>query len=198
MKILIGTTNKDKFRQFKKAFDIHEKDFEVVSLAELGITDDVEEDGETLSENSRKKAQYFGKKSGLMTLADDTGLFVDALDGKPGIHAKRWHEGTYRDRNLKLLEELKDVSKEKRTARYIGVVSVYDPKNDIFWEFEKKTEGLICEEFFDEDGFGYDPIFWENTFGKRFSELTEGENLSISHRGMGVKELVDFLRIYVD
>lgn len=198
MKILIGTTNKNKFKQFLKAFEIHGKGHKLVSLSDLGLKDDVEEDGKTLLENARKKARHFGEKSGLMTLSDDLGLFVDALGGKPGVHSKRWHPGSEIDRNKKLLEELEGVSEENRTAKYTGALSFYDPVFKFSWEYEKAVDGRICENYTGDDGFGYDPIFLENSSQKRFSELSEDENLAISHRGLGVKELLNFLKIYVD
>src|SRR4030042_3267476 len=109
MKILIGTNNENKFNQFKRAFNSINPDIELCSLKELGITDDVEEDSDNLLENAKKKAKYYGEKSGMLTLSDDLGFFVDALNGEPGIHAKRWCFGTDRDRYIMILERMKDV-----------------------------------------------------------------------------------------
>jgi XTP/dITP diphosphohydrolase len=194
MKILIATTNKNKLDQFREIFKIHEADFELVSLSDVDIFDDVEEDAETLMENAKKKAEYFGKKSGLVSLSDDTGLFVDALSGAPGLHSKRWHQGTDLDRCLKLQEKLKHIPEKERTCRYIGALAVYDPKTNKFFEFENKAEGYITDDFRGDAHFGYDKIFHSVHFGKNYAELSESEKAQISHRGLGVKKYLDSIK----
>lgn len=194
MKILIGTNNKHKLEQFKRIFRSLDVDIQLFSLEESGITDDVVENGSNLLDNARKKAEYYGEKSGMPTLADDTGLFIDFLDGAPGIHAKRWHPGTDMDRCEKILEILKEVPKEKRTARYIGALVLYDPQEKNFWEYEGKDEGIISEGFKGDDPFGYNMIFRNNVFGKNYSELTHEEKDSISHRSLGARELIKYLK----
>lgn len=106
MKILIGTNNENKLKQYERLFDDLVIGVEVFSLKDLSITDDVAEDADNLLDNAKAKAKFYAEKSGLMAVADDVGLYVDALNGEPGIHAKRWHEGTEADRNNKLLELL--------------------------------------------------------------------------------------------
>jgi len=190
MKIFIGSNNKNKLRQFRRMFEKFMSEAEVASLEELGIIDDIEEDGETLVENAEKKAKYFGNKSGMITLADDTGLFVDVLDGEPGINAKRWHEGTERDRNLKLIERLKNIPENERICRYVGVLAVYNPKKKKIWTYEGITEGWISDEFKGTSGFGYDQIFKTKAYsGRHYAELDYKEKDLISHRGMGIREL---------
>lgn len=193
MKILIGTNNENKLKQFRRIFCNLGSDVELVSLKEIGITDDVEEDADNLLDNAKKKAQFYGEKSGILTLADDTGLFVDALNGEPGIHAKRWHIGTEKDRYLKILERMKFIPKEKRNCRYSGVVAVYNPELDKFWTFESNLEGIIADEPMEANGFGYDPIFISTEFNKYYSQMTDGEKDLISHRGLGVKEWLRYL-----
>lgn len=166
-------------------------ELEIVSLADLGIGLDVQEDGDTLLDNAKKKAMEYGKISGMLTIADDTGLFVDALGGEPGMHAKRWAKGSGYDRCVKILERLKDVPRERRTARYEAVVACYDPKQDKFYTSKTIVEGLIVDEIKGENGFGYDPIFFVNQFGKRFAELTVDEIDSISHRTVGAKNVIN-------
>jgi XTP/dITP diphosphohydrolase len=192
MKILIGTNNKNKLKQFRRIFLRLDSDIQLVSLKDVGITDDVEENEDNLLENAKKKAVFYGEKSGIMTLADDTGLFVDALNGEPGVHAKRWHDGTEVDRCHKLLEKLKDIPEEKRTCRYTGVLVVYNPETKVFWTYENNIEAVISDEFKGELGFGYDPIFKLEDC-KHYAELTDEERDAISHRGLGVKELVKYL-----
>lgn len=194
MKILIGSNNKDKIKQFEFLFSKYAPEIELVSLAELGIIDDVEEDADNLLDNARKKAQYYGEKSGIMTLADDTGLFVDVLGGEPGVHAKRWHEGTEHDRSLKLLERLKGVPEADRTARYIGVLTVYDPTAKTFWDYEGRCEGRITDYFSGSNGFGYDPIFRIVELDKQYAELSEEEKLTVGHRAKGVEAFVASLK----
>lgn len=192
MKILIGTNNKNKLEQFRRIFRNLGSDIELVSLSEAGITSDVEEDEDNLLANAKKKAQFYSEASGMLTLADDTGLFIDALGGEPGVHAKRWHEGTEKDRNLKILERMKDVPSEKRTCRYTGVLAVYNPETKEFWTHQSDLEGTIADKPMEANGFGYDPIFISTAFNKYYSQLTDEERDSISHRGLGVKE---FLKI---
>jgi len=193
MQILIGTNNENKFNQFKKAFNILNPDIELCSLKELGITDDVEEDSDNLLENAKKKAEYYGKKSGMLTLADDLGFFVDALNGEPGIHAKRWHSGTDRDRYVKVLERMKDVPEGKRTCKYKSALVAYNPSNKEFWTYEQNLEGRIAVEPKEGHGFGYDPIVIIN--GKYYSEYTDEERYKVSHRGLGTKELLKHLTV---
>ena len=164
MKLLIGTYNQNKLKQFKEIITRLMPDVELLSLKEVGITDDVAEDGEDLLTNAKKKAEFYGRKSGLLTLSDDLGLFVDALDGEPGLHSKRWHEGTDQERYLKILERMKDVAKEKRTCRYTRVLAVYDPVKKYFWTYEQDLEGYIADEPLEGFGFGYDPIVIVSNF----------------------------------
>jgi len=188
MKILIGTNNENKLGQFRRIFERLNSDFKVVSLKEAGIFEDIEEDKDTLLENAKKKAEFFGEKSKMLTLADDTGLFIDALDGKPGIHARRWLKGTEKERYLKILDLIKDVPEEKRTCRYSGALAIYNPKTKEFWTHESNLEGTIAKKPLEACGFGYDPIFISTTFNKYYSQLNDEERFSISHRGLGIKE----------
>jgi XTP/dITP diphosphohydrolase len=193
MKILIGTNNENKLKQFKRIFKNLGSNIELVSLKNVGITNDVEEDQENLLDNAKKKAQFYGEISKMLTMADDTGLFIDALDGEPGIHAKRWHEGTEKERYLKILEKMKSVPKEKRTCRYTGVLAVYNPEEKSFWTFENNIEGAIANEPFEESGFGYDPIFISTHYDKCYSKMSDAERDAISHRGVGVGEFIKMM-----
>lgn len=192
-KILIGTNNKDKLKQFLRIFRKLNADVELLSLRDLGITDDIEENSDNLLDNAKKKAKYYGEKSKMLTLADDTGLFVDALNGEPGVHSKRWHFGTDKDRYIKILGRMKNIPKEKRTCRYTGVLVVYDPKMKEFWTYQNNLEGRIADEPVEANGFGYDPIFICAEYDKYYSQLTDTERDVISHRGPGLKELLQYL-----
>jgi XTP/dITP diphosphohydrolase len=191
MKILVGTHNKDKLGQFKRIFAWLNSDIELLSLDDLGINDEVEEDRDSLLENAKKKARFYGEKSGFMTLSDDLGLFIDALNGEPGLHAKRWLSGTDKDRYMKVLERMNNVSGEKRTCRYKGVLAVYNHENKTCWTFESDLDGKISYEPKDGKGFGYDPIFIVAGDGRHYSEFSENERNKVSHRGLGVKVFLE-------
>jgi len=194
MKILIGTNNKNKLNQFKRIFSNLDFEIEVLSLQDLGITDDINEDRNSLLENAKKKAKYYAEKSNLPTLADDTGLFIDALNGEPGVHAKRWHAGTEKERYMLILDKMKDIPENKRACRYIGALAFYNPQNKEFWTYEKSIEGRIAHEPLESGGFGYDAIFISLDFNKYYSELTDNEKDLILHRTLGAKELVKYLK----
>lgn len=189
LEILVGTNNKNKLEQFRKIFEENIPDAKIYSLSEIGISEDVEEDADNLTDNAKKKAEYYAEKSGMITLADDTGLFVDALGGEPGMHAKRWHTGTEKERNEKLLNEMKNISERQRNCRYKGVLAIYNPRRKKFWCYEGATGGSISFEPKGENGFGYDPIFISKEAGKHFAELSMEEKNKLSHRGKGIQEL---------
>lgn len=193
MKILIGTNNKNKLAQYKRGLEKLGSEIELCSLFDLGIDFDVEENGDTLLHNAKKKAKEYAELSGMITIADDTGLFVDALNGEPGIHAKRWSGGSDEDRCLKIIERIKDVPVDKRTAKYDAVVACYNPKSKEFYISKIEVKGRILDEIKGENGFGYDSIFWVEKFNKRFSELTNDEIDSISHRTVGTNEIISKL-----
>jgi XTP/dITP diphosphohydrolase len=187
MKILIGTNNFNKFGNYKDAFDTYAPEVELLKVSDLKITEDPEESFDTLKENAIKKATVFGEISGLITLADDTGLFVDALNGEPGLHTKRWHTGSDHDRCVKLLERL--VGKDKK-ASYRWAVAAYNPSNKKVWTFESILEGEIAGEFKDAGGFGYDKMFIVPVIKKYYSELSKEDLLDFGGRGRAVKELI--------
>ncbi|MDX9855484.1 MAG: non-canonical purine NTP pyrophosphatase [Methanoculleus sp.] len=193
-KILIATTNKNKADQFKRIFKREKFYLKTTFLVEMGIKDDIEEDGKTLLENAEKKAEYFGEKTGLLTLADDFGFFVYHMGGKPGIHAKRWMEGTDTDRCDEILKRLDGLLEKDRGALYAGVIAVYDPKVKKFWHFKLETRGKVSNKFKGKKAFGYDQIFSPDKFpDKTYSELSDEELEAVEHRSKGVME---FLKIY--
>jgi XTP/dITP diphosphohydrolase len=193
MKILIATGNQNKLDQFKGIFESLGSDIDLVSLKDVGIFDDVEEDQDTLLGNAKKKAKFYAEKSGLISLSDDFGIFVDVLDGFPGVSSKRWMKGSDSDRCVALIEKLRDFSKEKWTAKYIGAVTLYDPEKKEFWEFEHFLNGMIAKSPCVGEGFGYDPIFIPEGHDKCLSEMPEEEINFIVHRGSGIKELLKHL-----
>ena len=188
MKILIGTNNLNKYKNYKDAFKIYAPAIELATPADLGIIGEPEEDRDSLLENAIKKAKFFGDKSKIITLADDTGLFVDALNGEPGINTKRWYAGSDHNRCVKLLERL--VGKN-RAAHYKWGFAAYNPINNQTWTFETIVDGSIADVFRENRGFGYDKMFKLITLDKYYSELSTQELAEIGGRGKAVKELLN-------
>jgi XTP/dITP diphosphohydrolase len=178
-----------------------------VSLRDFPNITSVEEDGETFAENARKKAIGYAKQTGLLTLADDSGLVVDALGGEPGVRSARFaesspqrHEDTKKTRKEidrrnfeKVLKLLKDVPKEKSTARFVCHLCLASPEK-ILIETEGKLEGLIIDKPTGENGFGYDPIFFVPGLNKTVAQLQDSQKNAISHRGQAVRKLKPLLQ----
>ena len=191
MKILVATTNSGKASEFKVMLDM---DIEWVSLADFPDIIEVPEDGATFAENARAKAVGYSKQTGLWTVADDSGLVVDALGGAPGVHSARFsgeksESGQLLDyKNMtKVLELLESVPSEKRTARFNCNVCLADG-DDILIETCGKLAGAIAEKEMGENGFGYDPIFFVPSLQKTVAQLNAEEKNTISHRAEAVKK----------
>lgn len=179
MKIIAATKNKNKLREFGEI--LH--GFEIVSQEECGIDIDVEETGTTFEENSLLKAQAIFEKTGIAAIADDSGLCVDALGGEPGVYSARYGgEGLDDAQRVELLlENMENVPDEKRTARFVSVITLIDENGVITARGE--CEGKITREPKGENGFGYDPVFYVEQFKKTMAEISPEEKNSISHRG---------------
>lgn len=188
-KVILSSGNKHKITEIKDI--LKNMPFEVVSKNDLGYEDfDVEEDGSTLEENAFKKAEALhGIVKGIV-IADDTGLFVDALNGDPGVYSARYagEPVSYKDNNKLLLKNLQDVPEEKRTAHFKTVIAV------VFEDGSRMTaegtaSGKIAFEERGENGFGYDPLFIVEDTGRTFAEMTEEEKNKISHRARALMNL---------
>ncbi|MGP1377728.1 MAG: non-canonical purine NTP diphosphatase [Prevotella veroralis] len=189
MKIVFATNNKHKLEEIK---DILGKDFEIVSLAEIGCHEDIPETGLTLEENARQKSTYIVEHYSHDCFADDTGLEVDALNGEPGVHSARYAEGTDHDSEANMRKLLSKMSNVKdRTARFRTVISLII--NGVEHQFEGRVEGRIATEKHGKEGFGYDPIFIPEGYDKSFAELGEEVKNQISHRARAVKKLAEYL-----
>ncbi|WP_307328906.1 XTP/dITP diphosphatase [Evansella vedderi] len=186
--LFIATSNSGKVREFAAFFD--SKGIKVKSLHDLESSIDVVEDGDTFEENAMKKAEEIGQAIGQVVIADDSGLEVDALNGRPGIYSARY-AGTGKDDQAnmtKILEELEGVPDCKRSARFVCVLAVYIPGK------ETKTvrgtcEGVIGKEPVGMNGFGYDPIFYLPEWNKTMAQLEREEKNKISHRANALKLL---------
>ncbi|MHC4665386.1 MAG: XTP/dITP diphosphatase [Planctomycetota bacterium] len=195
-KILVATTNPGKIAELKAMLDI---DVELVGLADFEGIAEIEEDGFTFAENARKKATGYAKASGLWTVADDSGLVIDALDGAPGVKSARFSGAKEGDRTLldhrnmaKVLKLLEGVPTEKRTARFVCALCLASPER-ILIETEGTLEGLVAEQEMGEDGFGYDPIFFVPGLNRTIAQFTRERKNAISHRGNAIQQLKPLL-----
>jgi XTP/dITP diphosphohydrolase len=195
-KILVATTNPGKAAELEAMLDL---DVNLLTLADFTDIPEIKEDGTTFIENARKKALGYAKATGLWTIADDSGLVIDALDGAPGIESARFSGEKDSDRTLidhkniaKALKLLKNVPAEKRTARFVCSLCLACP-DQILIETLGTLEGLIAEEKIGENGFGYDPIFFVPNLQKTVAQLTREDKNAISHRGNAIRKLKPLL-----
>jgi XTP/dITP diphosphohydrolase len=181
MKLLIATHNRGKLREYQEL--LRGLPYELLTLDDAGIGDDVEENGATFLENARLKATAYARQSGMLALADDSGLEVDALGGEPGVRSKRYAGANVTDaaRNAYLLNKLRDVPREQRAARFRCAIVIADPRGNT-WTSAGTLEGAIAFEPRGDNGFGYDPIFILRENGKHLAELTTAEKNRVSHR----------------
>ena len=186
-KLIFATHNPNKLAEIKSAV----KSFEVVGLKEMGIVEDIAETGSTLEENALIKSQYIYQKTGLSCFADDTGLEVDALGGRPGVYSARYagEQATAEENMQKLLSEME--GQKNRNARFRTVISLILDGEE--YSFEGKVVGEILYQKTGNDGFGYDPIFKPTGFDQSFAQMTIKQKNEISHRGVAVKKLIHFL-----
>ncbi len=193
MKILLASRNKKKIRELETLLASVSSDrIEILSLDDIGFHDEIEETGETFEENSLIKANT-GAKLGYITVADDSGLAVDALDGAPGVYSARYSgEGaTDEKNNAKLLAALDGLPEEKRGAKFVSVVVCAFPDGSEPIVVRGECPGIILTEGRGSDGFGYDPLFLYEPAGKTFAELTADEKNAISHRGRAMKAFAE-------
>jgi XTP/dITP diphosphohydrolase len=192
--LFIATTNPGKIREIKTI--LCDLPYKIVTMKEIGEEIIIEETGKTFAENAVLKATISGNETGLLTLAEDSGLVIDALGGEPGVYSSRYADGTTEGRIKKIFYQLKDIPMEKRTARYRAVAVVYDPANKSVKTFEGVTEGLITKEKVGKNGFDYDPIFFSLELNKTFGTATDNEKNRVSHRGKALLKLSEFLKNY--
>ena len=181
-RLLLATRNPGKVREYLRFLE--DLPVNVVTLDEAGIEDDVDETGETILQNAVLKATAYAEKSGMLTLADDSGLEVDALDGEPGVRSARYAgDGASEDtRNRYLLQKLENIPDDRLQARFRCVIAIATPDLEIETS-EGTCEGRMVREPRGSTGFGYDPIFYVPEYDMHMAELTMDEKNSISHRG---------------
>lgn len=188
MELVFATNNKHKIREIS---DLLDKNFRILGLADLGITEDIPEEAETLEENALFKARYVHEKTGLNVFADDTGLEVSSLDGAPGVYSARYagESKSFDDNIEKLLREMMDLS--ERSARFRTVIALIIDGSEYL--FEGTVEGEIIRERRGSGGFGYDPVFLASGYDLTFAEIPLSEKNRISHRAKAMRKLIGFL-----
>ena len=193
MELVLATGNRDKQQEMKAL--LQDLGLTIRTLDEFPAAPVVVEDGETCQANAGKKAREIAQFTGALTLADDTGLEVDALGGRPGVFAARYAgaHATYADNCRKLLDELTGVPTEQRGARFLTVVAIADPVSSV--EFvEGVLRGRIADHCSGGHGFGYDPVFIVPELGKTLAALTLDQKNRISHRGQALAKAKDVLK----
>lgn len=188
MKLIFATNNKHKIREISSLLD---QSYTLLGLNDVDITDDIPEDGETLSDNALHKARYVYERTGMNVFADDTGLEVDELRGAPGVHSARFAgENKDPDANITKLLGLLE-GKRNRKARFRTVIALIF--NNREYLFEGTVEGEIIDIRRGTEGFGYDPVFVADGYEQTFAEIPLSEKNRISHRARAIKKLTDFL-----
>ncbi|HKM93681.1 MAG TPA: non-canonical purine NTP diphosphatase [Prolixibacteraceae bacterium] len=189
MKLVFATNNQHKISEVRNILGEH---FEILSLSEIGCNDEIPETAETLEENASQKSRYVFEKFGYNCFADDTGLEVEALDMKPGVYSARYagEQKNSNDNMNKLLVQLDKI--KNRKARFKTVISLIIDGHETL--FEGIVNGNILTERHGEKGFGYDPIFQPDGYDTSFAQMNLNEKSKMSHRGLAVSKLIDYLK----
>ena len=186
MKVILASKNPHKLTELSAILSQH--GFEIALESEYGLDIDVDETGTTFEENSLLKAEAVMKASRLPVLADDSGLMVDALNGAPGVYSARYgHKSSDGERTAFLLENMKDVPDEKRTAKFVCVITCLWPDGRKIVA-RGECPGVITREVHGENGFGYDPVFYLPELGMTYAELPSEQKNAISHRARALQE----------
>ena len=188
MKAILASNNKNKIKEIKVLFE--NTDIEIVSLKEVGFNEEIEENGNTFSENALIKAKTIYDIYQIPVISDDSGLEVEALNGEPGVYSARWSGQGDEANNDKLLEVMKGVSNRK--ANYTCVICYYNGESEIKF-FEGKCYGKIGFERYGKGGFGYDPLFILEGKKDTFATISLEEKNKMSHRSIAIRKLADYL-----
>lgn len=190
-RIVLATKNKGKIKEMREL--LAPMNIEVLSLADFSPVDDAEENGATFAENAMLKARYYFAHTGTPCLADDSGLEVDALGGRPGVYSARYsgEDATDAANNAKVLREMEGIEKDKRTARFRCAMALVGEGIEL--TTDGTCEGTLLTEERGQGGFGYDPIFYVPKFDRTLAEMSSEEKNSISHRGAAVRKMADLI-----
>jgi XTP/dITP diphosphohydrolase len=191
IKIVFATNNSHKVSEFKSCFAQNGIEAEIITIKETGFEGELIEDADTFEGNAFIKAKALCDYTGLIAVADDSGLSVDCLGGAPGVYSARYagEDATDMQNIEKLLTELKNVPPEEKTAKFVCCMCVCRPDGKTLY-VNGESKGLIIDELRGDGRFGYDPIFYYPPFDKTFAELTQSEKNSVSHRGKAIEELL--------
>jgi XTP/dITP diphosphohydrolase len=190
-KLLIATTNQHKLAEYRAL--LGDVPFELVGLGDIGITDDVEETGDTFKANAQIKAEAYSQHSGLLTLADDSGLEIAALNGAPGVYSARYGGVSGPEQLALVLKQLEGKPFHERMARFVCVIAIAEPGKPVQF-VEGTVPGAIEFEPKGTHGFGYDPLFYLLDRGVTMAQLPPEEKNQISHRAQAVKKARTLLR----
>ena len=188
-RLLVATTNAGKLREIREI--LRPTGIELLSLDEVGKIPEPEETGATFAENSRLKARYYNARTGLPSVADDSGIEIDALNGAPGVHSARWHGEHYPTKFAVIYGELARQGLTSSPARFVAHVALADEGRIVF-EATGTVEGEIAAEPRGSHGFGYDPIFFYPPYGRTLAEVEGMEKAAVSHRGKAFRQLAAF------
>ncbi len=192
-RILFATGNQGKLKEVREI--LADLGVEVISMREAGVSAEIVEDGETFEENAVIKARTIMELTGEVTLADDSGLEIDALGGEPGVYSARYmgEDTSYHIKNNDLIRRLSQVPRQQRTARFVCSIAAAFPDGEIITT-DGVIEGLIGYEEAGENGFGYDPIFVVPQLGCTTAQLSDEQKNEISHRGKALRKMKEELR----
>ena len=197
MELILASRNQKKIKEMETILATHFPGVRILSLDDVGFEGDIEENGTTYEENALIKARTAAEAGNYQypAIADDSGLSVDALNGAPGVYSARYAGGHGDDaaNNALLLKNLSHLPVSERTARFVCCIALVYPDGREM-TVRGETEGIIIDEARGNGGFGYDPYFYYQPFGKTFSELTAEEKNAISHRGKAIAKLAEILK----
>jgi XTP/dITP diphosphohydrolase len=190
--LLVATTNAGKLREIRTLMS--GVPLELVSLADIASTSEPEETGTTFEENARLKARYYAERSGLLTVAEDSGLVIDALDGEPGVRSARFlrPDASYPERFAEIFRRLDERPEEPRTARFVAALACID-NGQVIYETTGVVEGEVASAPRGAGGFGYDPIFHYPPYRRTLAEVSEAEKVRVAHRGMAFRAFAAWL-----
>ena len=193
MRLLLATTNRDKVREIRSL--LADSPVHLIALSDVPAIVEPEETGETFQENARLKARHYSLHSGLPTVAEDSGLVIDALDGEPGVRSARFlgPEASYPERFAAIFERLAQRPDRPRTARFVCALAIMDAERVVF-ETTGTVEGVIAAAPAGGRGFGYDPIFYYPPYRATLAEVGEAEKLAVAHRGQAFRALARWIR----
>ncbi|HEY9463690.1 MAG TPA: RdgB/HAM1 family non-canonical purine NTP pyrophosphatase [Vicinamibacterales bacterium] len=192
MRLLVATTNTGKLREIRSV--LGEVPVELVTLRDLPTIEEPEETGLTFEDNARLKALYYSERSGMTTVAEDSGLVIDGLDGEPGVRSARFlrPDASYTERFAEIFHRLSGPPEKNRAARFVCALAVAD-RGHVIYEARGTVEGEIAREPRGTAGFGYDPIFYYPPYGATLAEVGEDAKLAVAHRGQAFRALTSWI-----